>query len=199
MNKYLLLTISFGLLFCACQSPTSLPQGPFEVDYIDGTNLHTLDGKKLPITGMGQPDQQTYFLVRHAEKAKDGGDNPRLNEQGTARAKKLAKILEKVPMDKIYSSDYHRTRDTASPLANKQGKTISYYDPRKQAAHFDPELKGNGGESILVVGHSNTIPQLINILLGEEKYTTLAHEAYGDLFIVSSKGPNKAEVMELKY
>lgn len=199
MNRLSLLTIVCFCLLSACQAPKTMSKGPFEVDHIDGAKLHTLDGKTITIPGIGQADQVTYFLVRHAEKATEGGSDPRLNEQGTTRADKLAKILAKVPMDKVYSSNYHRTKDTARPLTTKQGLTISDYDPRNQAAHFDPKLKAHQGETILVVGHSNTIPQLINLLLGEEKYATLAHEAYDDLFIVRSKGSNKAEVMELKY
>ncbi|MEM9820003.1 MAG: phosphoglycerate mutase family protein [Bacteroidota bacterium] len=198
MNKYLFLTLSI-LFFVACETHKSLPQGPFYVDYIDGATLHTVDGAEVKIPGMGKADQVTYFLVRHSEKSGEAGPDPRLSEQGLARAKKLSEILEKVPMDKIYSSDYHRTRDTARPLADKQGMTTLLYDPREQLAHFDGYMSGDEGLTMLVVGHSNTIPQLINILLGEEKYAPLGHDDYDDLFIVTSKGPNKAEVMELKY
>ncbi len=108
----------------------------------------------------------TYYLVRHAEKQKDGTDNPHLTEQGHERAKRLAQQLELAGIDKIYSSDYHRTIETARPLAEQLGLKIQSYNPGKLKEFAQALTKESG--RILIVGHSNTTPPLATLLSGQE-------------------------------
>lgn len=106
----------------------------------------------------------TYYLVRHAEKQKDGTQDPALTHQGEKRAELLAKQLSLADIVKIYSTDYKRTQATAKPLADLLGLEIAPYDPR-QLKEFAKTLSQEDG-NILIVGHSNTTPVLAEILSG---------------------------------
>lgn len=125
----------------------------------------------------------TIFLVRHAEKV-DSSRDPELSLQGKARAVRLMELLSKAEIDHIYSTDYKRTRNTAQPLAEKLDLFIESYRP------FEEELvktlkQAMDGKQILVVGHSNTIPALVNQLIDEKVYEQLPDDAYSNLFVVT--------------
>jgi len=100
---------------------------------------------------------KTIYLVRHAEKQLDKRD-PALTACGTQRAKQLATMLEEAGIEKVYSTNYQRTKQTAAPLAQKLNLEVNEYDPRK-LAEFSKQVKKEQG-SLLIVGHSNTTPQL---------------------------------------
>ena len=116
------------------------------------------------------PVSGTAYLVRHAEKVTAGEamqiadpKDPPLTEAGQARAVQLADLLQDKGIDAVWSSDYRRTRDTALPLATRLGLVVQLYDPS------DPDslvsaLKARPQDSVLVVGHSNTIPNLAALL-----------------------------------
>ena len=81
------------------------------------------------LTACGTPTSEpdaTYYLVRHAEKTKAETD-PALTEVGAKRAQDLAMRLKGVPLTKIYSSDYIRTRDTAAPIAGEKNLDVVIY------------------------------------------------------------------------
>ena len=103
------------------------------------------------------------YVVRHAEKADDGEDPP-LSDAGRARAATLARMFEHAGLTAIHSSPYRRTRDTAAPVAAVTGLTVREYDPRAPEA-FAARLIAEGGRH-LVLGHSNTMPQLVRALGG---------------------------------
>ena len=103
------------------------------------------------------------FLVRHAEK--DKGEDPRLSLAGKDRAAVLAAMLRHSGVQRVFSSDYRRTRDTAAPVAAALGVEIEFYDPRK-LDELAAILKTAGGRH-LVVGHSNTTPELVTLLGGQ--------------------------------
>jgi broad specificity phosphatase PhoE len=107
-------------------------------------------------------DGFTLFLVRHAEKEADGSRDPKLTDAGEDRSKNLAGWFVDKDIRDIWSSDYIRTRDTARPLLSQLGLTLKIYDPRDQ-----PELVRQLLDrrlSALIVGHSNTIPELARLL-----------------------------------
>jgi broad specificity phosphatase PhoE len=110
------------------------------------------------------PEPAVVFLVRHAEKAGDDRD-PGLSKAGQARAGELAEMLADAGITAIYSSDYRRARDTAQPLATQLGLEIMIYDPQ-QLETLAQILRTSAGRS-LVVGHSNTTPELVELLGGE--------------------------------
>lgn len=105
----------------------------------------------------------TIYLVRHAEK--EPGRDPNLTPLGKIRAEALATRLEGAKLTAIYSTDYKRTRQTATPAALSFGLPVIRYNAVK-LEEFAAQLLGQTG-NVLVVGHSNTTPQLVAALGGE--------------------------------
>ena len=104
----------------------------------------------------------TLYLVRHAEKQLDGSDNPVLTKAGKSRSEQLARWFQAKDIEDIWSSDYHRTRDTAKPLLMQLGLELRIYDPGDQSVlvnHLSDRRR-----NALIVGHSNTIPELARLL-----------------------------------
>lgn len=130
-------------------------------------------------------DTQVYkriYLVRHAEKADDSKD-PDLSPIGAKRATQLEQILSNKGVDKIYSTNYKRTKQTGTPLAERINTTIEIFDP-SDLPKFAQNMGQAAAGTYLIVGHSNSTPTLVNEILKEEKYTRLDHEEYDKLFIV---------------
>jgi len=126
----------------------------------------------------------TFYFIRHAEKDRSNSENtdPELNQDGMGRAMHWAEILKDVPLDAIYSTDYQRTSMTASPISVKQDVDVEYYDPR--IIDIEEFKLTNQNRSVLVVGHSNTTPDFVNMMLGEDKYEPMGDSDNGSLFIV---------------
>ena len=103
------------------------------------------------------------YVTRHGEKALDAKD-PDLSAQGQARARTLAVMLRKVGIKNIFSSTTKRTQQTAQPLATQAGVAVQLYDPSKPALIID-KIKALAGPTLLV-GHSNTVPDLVKLLGG---------------------------------
>jgi phosphohistidine phosphatase SixA len=133
-----------------------------------------------------------YYLVRHAEKDTSVAGatmmqaNPPLSEKGIQRSTRLASLLEKENIDYIFSTKYLRTQSTAQPLATLIGKEIQFYEITKGTAFSDsiqqmPFL----GKTLLIIGHSNTIPPLVNALIKTNKYQNLSDNEYGFIYKVT--------------
>ena len=107
----------------------------------------------------------TFVLVRHAEKADDDPRDPSLSPAGRKRAEKLARRLRDTPLAAIYASNFRRTQQTAAPVAAAQHVTVTTYDAGRPAAEFAEQLRRTHRTgTVLVVGHSNTIPALAHAL-----------------------------------
>ncbi len=131
-----------------------------------------------------QSDTTTnYFLVRHAEKQVDGTKNPHLTKEGVKRAEELASILKYYKIDLVFSTDYYRTKETAKPIAEANDIIITSYHPFK--LDFEKFLSDTKGKNVVIVGHSNTIPDFVNKLIKEEKYKELSEKIYGNLYVVT--------------
>jgi 2,3-bisphosphoglycerate-dependent phosphoglycerate mutase len=129
-----------------------------------------------------QQVQTNIYLIRHAEKADDSA-NPNLSVVGLQRANNWAAILNDVAFDAFYSTNYNRTLQTIQPTATSNGKDVTLYDP----ANFSLAniIADHAGKNIFIVGHSNTIPQLINAYLGADIYPDMSETEYGNLYKVS--------------
>ena len=123
--------------------------------------------------------QSTIFIVRHAEKA-DATKDPDLSEAGRARADALAKALRDTNITAIYATEFKRTQQTAAPLAQALGIEVTVR-PAK-ATDFALKLR-TAHSNALVVGHGNTIPDLIKEL-GISDPITIAENDYDNLFVV---------------
>ncbi len=121
------------------------------------------------------------FLVRHAEKV-DNSSNPPLSPEGKVRATTIAKTLQDANIQFVHSTDYLRTKNTAAPIAAKNGLKTDVYDARNLPS-FVKKLKEKGGRH-LVVGHSNTTPRLVE-LLGGDPGSTINDKEYDRLYLLN--------------
>jgi 2,3-bisphosphoglycerate-dependent phosphoglycerate mutase len=135
----------------------------------------------------------TYYIVRHAEKQSSATmanttmttDVP-LSDAGKERAEALAQLLKNEKIKHIFSTNYTRTKSTVQPLAQAINVPVEVYDPKDP--QFVSRLK-TLKENTLIVGHSNTVDDLVNDLLGKKEINgDLPDSAYGDLFVVKKKG-----------
>ena len=137
-------------------------------------------------TGIENDDAiTTYYFIRHAEKdtSDTKNEDPELTEEGKKRAEKWAETFREINFDLIYSSDYKRTVNTATPIAESQDKEIRYFNTRKlNDEDFQEDTRG---KTVLVVGHSNLNPEWVNYILKEQKYSDIQEDEYGSLFIVT--------------
>ncbi len=130
----------------------------------------------------------TYFFVRHAEKdiSDPNNRNPALTEEGKNRAQNWSRILSDTKIDLVFTTDYDRTRQTAMPIAQSQGVTLTIYDPRDlYNTDFQQKTKG---KTCMIVGHSNTTPAFVNKIIGKKKYIDIDEKVYGKLFVIKIKG-----------
>jgi broad specificity phosphatase PhoE len=137
----------------------------------------------------------TVILLRHAEKdttlpnSTNMKADPPLTKAGEARAVQLLTTLKDFKPDIIYSTNYIRTKATVTPLAQKFAKDIIFYNS-SDLVKFAEELRLQKGKTIVVAGHSNTTPALVNALLKEKKYESLPDSVYNKLWIVTIDGDN---------
>ncbi|MEZ6189065.1 MAG: histidine phosphatase family protein [Planctomycetota bacterium] len=122
-------------------------------------------GASVALSGRARAEDEApaplvVYAVRHAEKG--AGRDPELTEEGAARAQELARVLADAPLGAVYSTDTQRTRLTAQPAAQAHELEIQGYAPGTLAA----KLVGGEARTVLVVGHSNTTPDLIRELGG---------------------------------
>lgn len=134
--------------------------------------------------GGSDSEPRVIYLVRHAEKqlADPANKDPDLTLQGQQRAAQLARVLRDSGIKSIYSTDYRRTRQTAAPLADKLQLQITEYDPSNLPA-LASRLRASSA-SALVVGHSNTTPQLVELLSGDAVSEIDEAREYDRLYIL---------------
>ena len=131
----------------------------------------------------------TVYVIRHLEKAE--GDDPPLTAQGAAGASALATMLDDSGIGAIFSTPTRRTVQTATPLAVQLGLPVTRYDPANVPALI--EAARAIPANILVVGHSNTVPDLV-AAFGGEKPAAMTEQDYGTVFVVT---PGTEEVKEI--
>jgi broad specificity phosphatase PhoE len=142
----------------------------------------------------------TFILVRHAEKDLTQSTNdPDLSAEGKSRATRLGEIFKKADIAALYSTPYKRTQQTLEPLAKLLSLSVVSYQAMVKE-DIDLMIQKHAGKTVLLSGHSNTIPHVINYLIGEEKYKPFTDDDYGNIVIVSfvERGKN-AKVMWLRY
>ena len=109
-------------------------------------------------------DGATFVVVRHAEKA-DASRDPDLNDAGVARAQALAARFRDDPPVALYTTDLRRTRQTLAPVAAAHGLVPVLYDGAAPTDAFAARLKETHHHgTVLIAGHSNTVPALVSAL-----------------------------------
>ncbi|HEX4439383.1 MAG TPA: phosphoglycerate mutase family protein [Thermoanaerobaculia bacterium] len=147
---------------------------------------------------------QTVFVVRHAEKISES--DQRLTDAGHERARRLAKLLGSAGIRSIYATDTERAKDTAKPLSDALKIPITTYDVGKGMAKGAPDAtefasslrKDHPNDAVLVVGHSNTLPEILKAL-GVKDEISIAANQYDDVFVVVPGASGAPTLVRLKY
>jgi broad specificity phosphatase PhoE len=152
----------------------------------------------------GTADSTTVIVIRHAEKdVSISAVDPPLSQAGEARAALLAQMFGDAKavghLDAIYVSPALRNRLTAAPLAARSGLSATVApadDPRGLAQRV---LHEHGGGRVLIVGHSDTVPQIVAELSGNPKIPPIDAEEYGTMYIVTVPRIGHANLLRLHY
>lgn len=140
----------------------------------------------------------TFILVRHAEKASDGTDDPDLKPEGVERAKKFAALFQNTSIDAIYSTRFKRTKSTVALLAEFKKLPVEVYESAK-AETIDTWISKHKGKTVIIAGHSNTVPQIANILLGRDEFQNFPDDYYGNILVVTVLRRGEGKVVRLSY
>lgn len=133
------------------------------------------------------PSEQcsTFYLIRHAEKVRtDKSDkDPKLNEYGMLRAIKWQEYFSDKNISKIYSTNYKRTLETVKPIQESSDIIPIIYSPSD--IDYKNFIMSNKIEVVLIVGHSNTIPDFVNGLISENVYSQIDDLNNSNLYVVN--------------
>ena len=140
----------------------------------------------------------TVILVRHAEKAATPPADPSLTSAGKKRAQELVRILGKSDVSAVFASEFKRTQQTAQPLAKHLSLTVKNIDAGNVEKLVSTILLSHTGKTVFVVGHSNTVPQIIQ-KLGAGKVLEIGEEEFDNLYVVMRAGADDAAVLRIKY
>lgn len=173
-----LLALSMALPAMAQQVEGDLPEVQPEEEVVNVENMDTATSENEEVA-----DSYTLYIVRHAEK-QDGDLDPGLTKDGYQRALGLSQILQHTGVEAIYSTYYRRTTGTALPLARELGLPVQFYQADEEEALID--MLREQGKTALVVGHSNTVPQMVRALGGDAD--DIDESQFGDLFQVNLGG-----------
>lgn len=146
----------------------------------------------------------TVIVVRHAEKATDDPRDPSLSPVGEARAQALAAALRDASVEAVYSTELKRTWLTADPLVKSAGLTVEKRpmtggDIPAYARELAKEvLARHAGKAVLIVGHSNTVPEIVKALSGDP-VAAIDDSEYDNLFLVTAAAPGEGSVIRARY
>ena len=124
------------------------------------------------------------YLIRHAEKDRSDplNKNPHLNKKGIERSLLWSGYFENKEVKSIYSTNYNRTIETVLPISIAKGiKPIIY---SASNINYESFLKKEKGNTVIVVGHSNTIPGFVNKLIEDDYYKQINDTVNSNLYIV---------------
>lgn len=142
---------------------------------------------------------KVFILMRHAEKEQTLGADPLLSPHGQQQALVLASLLKDQKISAVYATPYRRTEHTAAPLAKEKGVKVMFYDPTKGVALVEKLKTSPATEGATVlIGHSNTIPALVNALYGSQAVEAIAEDEYGQIFIVTLNEQGESSLLRLR-
>jgi broad specificity phosphatase PhoE len=140
----------------------------------------------------------TVILIRHGERNNPSAANrdPHLNTAGKTRAKKLIHVIGQSGIKAIYNSHFVRSRETAQPVAFHLGLSPIVMDEPVQIK--SDILSHHAGQTVLVIGHSDTVPDLIN-RFGAGSMPVIDDGEFDNLFVVKVFSRQRASLTRLKY
>lgn len=141
-------------------------------------------------------------IVRHAEKA-DASRDTALSEVGKARAEALASALESAGVGAVYGTQFQRTRLTGEPLAKRLNLSVVERPVGDDVPGYARDLARDvlvkeKGKTVLIVGHSNTVPDLVKAFSGVT-VAPLKEEDFDQIFIVVAPPSGPARLFKARY
>jgi len=156
----------------------------------------------LAIWLLASASTTTVIVMRHAEKAALPAEDPPLSLAGEGRAQELAQVLGQAPeefrIQGIFVSEFRRTQDTVRPLANRLGVPVIVVPSADIALVVKRAREEYRGGRVLVVGHSNTVPQIVEDLSGV-KVPAMSESEYGIVYVVSLPRFSRASVTRFDF
>jgi broad specificity phosphatase PhoE len=144
----------------------------------------------------------TIIVMRHAEKAALPAEDPPLSLAGEGRAQELAHVLGQAPAEfriqGIFVSEFRRTQETVRPLANRLGVPVIVIPAADTALVADRARADYRGGRVLIVGHSNTVPEIVEKLSGQ-KVPAMAESEYGIVYVVALPRFSRASVTRFDF
>jgi broad specificity phosphatase PhoE len=125
------------------------------------------------------------YIVRHAEKSTNPPKDPDLTTEGILRAENLAMLLKNKEIKAVYSTDTRRTRQTAEPFSLQEGLSVQTYKNDTLLRFLYHVLDAD--QNALIVGHSNTVIQMLTELDLRPSIKEIPDNDYDNLFIITLK------------
>ncbi len=142
--------------------------------------------------------ETTLIFVRHAEKST--GNDPELSQAGHERAQRLVETLRDLDIAAIYSTPFNRTRQTVAPISKARNIAVTEYAASTPYGLFVSELLAkHKGKTVLVAGHSNTVPGMADAAFGKSSDIVIAEEDYGNIVIVKLREGADAKLERSRY
>lgn len=121
-----------------------------------------------PRDGNSGRNEVSFIVVRHAEKASDDPEDPSLTAAGRERAARLASLMADESITAVYATEFRRTQQTGLPTANQNHMDVTHYFSKGPASELAAQwLRQHRQGAVLIVGHSNTVPELVGALSGQ--------------------------------
>lgn len=203
MDYWCLTYISFILAITnlGCENERAIAQKPYysfesTIERIANDSVYLESGESVHINGINSGNSSLLFIIQHAETDTIGLD-PGLSSAGDRRAQRLGVLLENSSVAHYYTTHFRRTYLTLLPLIEKRPGEISRYEPDDQKLFVD-QLLFKKGKSALVVGHEDTLPELLD-LIWDGKVVPLAGEEYGNFIIAETVENGAITLYKFKY
>jgi DNA-binding winged helix-turn-helix (wHTH) protein/phosphohistidine phosphatase SixA len=138
------------------------------------------------------------YILRHAEKSDSSSKNPNLSSKGIKHANYWKKVLQYVKFDRVLTTDYIRSIKTAKIISGELNIEPEIYHPMSfEILKFIQDIQG---EKALIIGHSNTIPDMVNRLIDESKYPPMSHENYNLMYLITidKNGDTSSSLMHIE-
>lgn len=144
----------------------------------------------------------TVVVVRHAEKELGTIEDPPLSQAGEQRAQLLARLFGERDgrgrINAIIASETRRAQRTAAPLAERLGIAVTTVDAR-DLDELVRRIHANRGGRILVVGHSNTVPEIVHRLVGGDPLPPIADDDYSLMYVITLPTLGPASLLRMRY
>jgi broad specificity phosphatase PhoE len=141
-------------------------------------------------------------VIRHAEKQLDVGDNPALTEAGVARAERLAQQFASAStafgFERIYVSQYVRSLQTAEPLATRIGVPLTTVQAEATTELVNRIRRDDAGRRVLVVAHSDTIPEIVRALAPATTVPEMSATEYGTAYVIALPRSGRPTVLVMQ-